>query len=62
MARKARFTDALPVYDTPDMREAINELANAAEVSQAAVIRTILRHGLPGIQQAVGEGKVTWQV
>ena len=46
MARVARFTHALPVYVTQEMRDRILRLADDNDVSQAEVVRDILEVGL----------------
>lgn len=51
MARKARFTTALPVYVEPDRKERILKIADTEEISQAQVIREIIDAGLEAREQ-----------
>lgn len=46
MVRKARYTAALPVYVTPEVRARIMQMADEYEVSQAEVVRYCLEHGI----------------
>lgn len=46
MVRKAKYTEALPVYETPAMRDRIKRIADDYEVSQAQVVRDILAIGI----------------
>lgn len=46
MARKAKYTQSLPVYVTPEVRERILEIAERREVSQAEVVRELIDKGL----------------
>lgn len=47
MARVAQYTDALPVYVTPEVRKRIKDIADREQVSQAEVVRDIIDIGLP---------------
>jgi len=55
MARVARFTHAIPVYETPEMRERILRLADAGEVSQAEVVRYAIRNGITAAEDLWGQ-------
>jgi hypothetical protein len=46
MAVTARYTAPLQVLEEKAMRDRINAIADAEGVSQASVIRDILRHGI----------------
>lgn len=46
MARKQRFTKALPVYVTPAMREEVDGIAEQWEISLAETIRVLIELGL----------------
>lgn len=46
MARKAKYTQSLPVYVVPGVRERILEIADRQEVSQAEVVRDLIDKGL----------------
>lgn len=46
MARKAKYTEALPVYVTPEVRARILKIAEDQEISQAEVVRALLEVGL----------------
>lgn len=46
MARTAKYTDAIPVYETPEMRKRIKRIADTCNVSQAEVVRDILDSGI----------------
>lgn len=46
VARVARFTEALPVYVTPEVRRRLDKLASDHRVSLAEVIRDIIDVGL----------------
>lgn len=55
MARVARFTHALPVYETEEMRDRILRLADAGEVSQAEVVRYAIRYGIDAAEDHWGQ-------
>lgn len=46
MARKAKYTEALPVYVTPKTRGRILGISKEYEVSQADVVRLLVDLGL----------------
>lgn len=46
MARKARYTKALPVYVTPEVRARLDEIADDREISLAEVTRELISKGL----------------
>lgn len=46
MARKARYTQALPVYVMPDVRRRLDQLAERHCVSLAEIVRDIIDTGL----------------
>lgn len=46
MARKARYTQALPVYVTPDTRQRLDAIAESHCVSLAEVVRDLIDTGL----------------
>lgn len=46
MARKAKYTAALPVYVETDVRDEIKRIADAMEISQAEVVRELIAVGL----------------
>lgn len=50
MARKAKYTQSLPVYVTPEVREQILKIAEVEEISQAEVVRELIRLGLAVVQ------------
>lgn len=54
MARKAKYTYALPVYVTPAVRERILEIAERNELSQAEVVRDIIDRGLATLPEPYG--------
>lgn len=54
MARKARYTDSLPVQMTPEMRARVLAVADAAEVACADVIRDCIENTLPSIELSLG--------
>lgn len=45
MARVAKYTQALPVYVTPEVRERILEIADVEQISQAEVVRHLIDRG-----------------
>lgn len=47
MAIEAKYTNALPVYVTPETRERITAIADREKISQAQVVREIIEIGLP---------------
>lgn len=46
MARVAKYTEALPVYETPAIRARIKKIADDNNVSQAEVVRDIIDVGI----------------
>jgi cytidylate kinase len=46
MARRAKYTTALPVYVEPSVKERIEALADRENISMAQVIREIIDGGL----------------
>lgn len=46
MARKAKYTQALPVYVTPEDRARVLRMAEEYEVSQAEVVRFCFARGI----------------
>lgn len=46
MARKARYTKALPVYVTPEVRADLDDIAQREEISLAEVVRVLVDVGL----------------
>lgn len=46
MVRKAKYTQALPVYVTPEVRARILKIADDEERSQAEVVRELIGRGL----------------
>lgn len=52
MARKAKYTAALPVYVTPAVRAEILKIADEREVSQAEVVRELIDRGLWQLEEA----------
>lgn len=50
MARKARFTAALPVYVEQQTRDRINRIAEQFDLSQAEVVRMVVNEGLPAVE------------
>lgn len=46
MARVAKYTDALPVYVRPEVKERITKIADREQISMAQVIREIIDMGL----------------
>lgn len=46
MARKAKYTRALPVYVTPKVRARLDEIAKDRELSLAEVTRELIDVGL----------------
>lgn len=50
MARTARYTKALPVYVTPEVRRRLDALAERHSVSLAEVVRDIIDVGLDGAE------------
>lgn len=59
MAVTARFTAPLQVLETQVMRDRITAIADAEGISQAQVIRDILRHGI-GVRE-IQSGTATSQ-
>lgn len=51
MARTARYTAPVSVVEEPWMRDAIKEIADAEEVSEACVLRSLHYHGIKWRQQ-----------
>lgn len=51
MARKAKYTDALPVYVAPEIRARILRIAEEYDISQAEVTRQALDAGLPAVEE-----------
>jgi hypothetical protein len=47
VARKAKYTTALPVYVAQSVRDRINKIATEEELSLAQVLREIIDIGLP---------------
>lgn len=54
MARQAKYTRALPVYVTPEVRRRLDGIAEEYRVSLAEVIREIIDVGL-------GEAEERWR-
>lgn len=46
MALTAKYTDALPVYVTAEVRQRIRATADREEISQAQVVREIIEAGI----------------
>lgn len=46
MARKARFTNALPVYVTPETRKRLDRMSEDYDISLAEVTRYCIEHGI----------------
>lgn len=51
MVRKAKYTDALPVYVEPEVRARILRIADEYDISQAEVTRQALDEGLPVVEE-----------
>lgn len=51
MARKAQYTEALPVYVTPERRAAVRRMADKHDVSQAEVVRYCFEHGFAAAEK-----------
>lgn len=54
MARKAKYTQALPVYVTPEVRARILKIADEQERSQAEVVRELINGGLSLLPEKYG--------
>jgi len=46
VARKARFTNALPVYVTPETRKRLDRMSEDYDISLAEVTRYCIEHGI----------------
>lgn len=53
--RKAKYTQALPVYVEPAIRERILKIADEKDLSQADVVRQVINAGLPEVEQRYAE-------
>jgi hypothetical protein len=56
MARRAHYTQALPVYVEPDRKARILAIADREEVSMAQIIREIIDAGLAAREQRSQSG------
>ncbi len=54
----ARFTEQLVALVTPDTRERVMGLVDAHRVSQAAILREVVRRGLPGVETGLADGSI----
>ena len=54
----ARFTSQLVALVVPDRKDRVVALSERHGVSQATIMRTIVEHGLPLVEQKLADGSI----